>query len=103
MTKATISKSLKQEVQDIFDGFNTKNKSELICKFRGKFMYIGEEVFNEFSPLGRLEYNGSRWEFAVFKWSNEKYDSDELLFTGAKHLNGTVLGALKACLELSKQ
>lgn len=40
------------------------------------------------------------WSFAVFKYSNEKYDPDEWMFPGAFELDGTVEGALKAGLEI---
>ena len=51
-------------------------------------------------PRGRLTYTGdmNRWEFAIFKYSDERYDPDEWMFDGAGHLDGTVEGALKACM-----
>jgi hypothetical protein len=49
-------------------------------------------------PAARLKYNGKidNWGFAIFKWSNERYDPYEIFFPGSKHLNGTIEGALKA-------
>ncbi len=54
------------------------------------------------TKLGRLKYNGQmdKWEFAVFKYSREFYDSDEWMFPGASQLDGTIEGALKAGLEI---
>ena len=54
------------------------------------------------TKLGRLKYEGKmdNWSFAVFKYSNERYDPDEWMFPGAFELDGTVEGALKAGLEI---
>jgi hypothetical protein len=41
----------------------------------------------------------NRWEFAIFKWSSERYDPDEWMFPGNQYLNGTIEGAMKAGLE----
>ena len=50
------------------------------------------------TKLGRLKYGGKmdNWSFAVFRYSNERYDPDEFMFPGAFELNGTIEGALKA-------
>ena len=39
------------------------------------------------------------WEFAIFKWSSEEYDSDEWFFPGSQFVDGTIEGAMKAGLE----
>jgi len=48
-----------------------------------------------------LEYAGNidNWDFAIYKYSNERYDPDEWFFTGAGYVDGTVEGAMKAGLE----
>jgi hypothetical protein len=38
------------------------------------------------------------WEFAIYRYSNERYDPNEW-FDGMQHLDGTVKGALRACME----
>ena len=60
----------------------------------------GERVVE--TKLGRLKYNGemNNWDFAVFKYSREKYDPDEFLFPGAGNLDGTIEGALWAGIEV---
>jgi hypothetical protein len=39
------------------------------------------------------------WDFAIFKYSDERYDPEEWFFTGANQVDGTVEGAMKAGLE----
>jgi hypothetical protein len=41
----------------------------------------------------------SHWDFAIFKYSDMKYDPDEWLFPGSQHIDGTIEGAMKAGLE----
>ena len=38
----------------------------------------------------------NEWEFAIFKWSSESYDPDEIFFPGIELVDGTIEGALKA-------
>lgn len=39
------------------------------------------------------------WEFAIFKYSDERYDPDEWFIPGSEHIDGTVEGAMRAGLE----
>jgi hypothetical protein len=41
----------------------------------------------------------SKWEFAIFKWSTERYDPDEWFFPGSECVDGTVEGAMMAGLH----
>jgi hypothetical protein len=52
-------------------------------------------------PICRLKYTGdiNNWSFAIFKYSDERYDSDEWFFPGSGHVDGTIEGAMKAGLE----
>lgn len=54
------------------------------------------------TKLGRLKYNGQmdNWDFAVFRYSREIYDTDEFMLPGAEELDGSIEGALKAGMEL---
>jgi len=38
-------------------------------------------------------------EFAIYKYSNERYAPDEWFFPGDQHVNGTIEGAMRAGLE----
>jgi hypothetical protein len=52
-------------------------------------------------PICRLTYTGKLddWGFAIFKWSNERYDPDEWFFPGAEELDGTIEGAMRSGLK----
>jgi hypothetical protein len=52
-------------------------------------------------PIARLTYTGStdEWEFAIYKYSDERYDAEEWLFPGAGNIDGTLEGAMRAGLE----
>jgi hypothetical protein len=39
------------------------------------------------------------WEFAIYKYSDERYDPEEWMFPGAGYVDGTIKGAMKAGLE----
>jgi hypothetical protein len=61
-------------------------------------MYLDYEGSQGKEKRARLKYNGKMddWDFAIFKWSTEKYDADEFFFSGAEELDGTIEGAMKA-------
>jgi hypothetical protein len=40
-----------------------------------------------------------KWEFAIFKYSDERYDPDEWMFPGGEELDGTIEGAMRAGLK----
>lgn len=69
--------------------------------FKGKFLYLKRKEFGEISSVARMTYTGDmkNWDFAIFKWSLEKYDSEEWLFPGVEYVDGTIEGAMKAGLE----
>jgi hypothetical protein len=39
------------------------------------------------------------WSFAIYKYSDERYDEEEWFFPGSEHVDGTIEGAMKAGLE----
>jgi len=47
-----------------------------------------------------VKYNGEidNWDFAIYKYSREKYDPDEWFFPGSQYANGTIEGAMRAGL-----
>ncbi len=100
-----ISDDIKQKAEDIIEEFNQKTFSESDCfyqaRFKGKYLYLDRSDYGNLSPICRLTYTGSmnRWEFAIFKWSSEKYDPEEWFFPGSEHVNGSIEGAMKAGLE----
>lgn len=102
---AKIPKDIKAQVEEIVNRFNQKVIQDpnyfFVLRFRGSFVYLDRKEGRIVSKCGRLEYgeNMKNWAFAIFKYSSESYDPDEWMFPGSEHLNGTVEGGLKACLE----
>jgi len=126
----SIPKDIKNKVLQIVEAFNKEHNTSFLMTFRGKFAYLAKteeqpmaNIFRRMmaqkmgiplekmpkqggrkieTKLGRLKYNGQmdNWDFAVFKYSREFYDTEEFMFPGAFELNGTIEGALTAGLEL---
>ena len=50
--------------------------------------------------LGRIEYHqeGGEFSFAIYKYSDQRYHPDELGYPGFFEQDGTLDGALMACL-----
>lgn len=48
-----------------------------------------------------VEYTGTldSWQFAIYKYSDERYDPNEWFFPGAGQVDGTLEGAMRAGLE----
>lgn len=107
MAKIAIPKEIQQEVYRIIEAFNRTHfsgRTDSVAYFieiKGKFLYLRRHEFGKISPVARLTYTGDmkEWEFAIFKWTREQYDSDESFFPGANLFDGTIEGALKAGLE----
>jgi len=72
-----------------------------VPRYRGKFLYLDREDYGRLHPICRLEYTGEMedWSFAIYKYSDERYDDNEWFFPGAGHVDGTIEGAMKAGLE----
>jgi hypothetical protein len=78
--------------------FGMKSGIEYYADFKGDFLYLNRKEGKTDGPICRLKYTGkfTDWNFAIFKWSSERYDPNEFLFPGSEHINGTIEGALKA-------
>ncbi|MEM6769260.1 MAG: hypothetical protein AAF597_01645 [Bacteroidota bacterium] len=126
----SIPKDIKSKVLEIVETFNKEHNTSFEMTFRGKFAYLAKteeqpmaNIFRQMiaqkmgistgkipkqkgatiqTKLGRLKYNGQmdNWDFAVFKYSREFYDSEDWMFPGSSELDGTIEGALRAGLEL---
>ncbi len=70
-------------------------------RFRGAHLYLDRHDYDVVGPICRLTYTGSLddWEFAIYKYSDERYDPEEWMFPGGGELDGTVEGAMRAGLE----
>ncbi|MBT4642213.1 MAG: hypothetical protein HOC09_25635 [Deltaproteobacteria bacterium] len=69
-----------------------------------RFLYEGKRTRWSYSvetKICRLKFTGdfNGWRFAIFKYSNENYDPDELFFPGMGLEDGTIKGAMAAGME----
>lgn len=105
MSKNSIPAEIKRQVDAIVERFNAERIQDthrfFTTRYRGLYVYLDRRDGNMTSQRGRIKYTGAMdgWEFAIFKYSSETYDPDEWMFPGSQYLNGTVEGALKACIE----
>jgi hypothetical protein len=102
MAKKIIPDEVREEVLDLVEKFNKDELQSVGCsylaRFRGKFLYLDRMAHGRKEPVGRMEYHkeGNTWDFAIFKWSSETYDTDEFFFPGSELVDGTIEGGMKA-------
>lgn len=113
-----IPLEIQDQVQKLVEEFNHKNfkkgdprlrmifsgttDSGYSVRFKGKFLYLDRaERGRKPTPICRLTWTGAidKWDFAIYKYSHEGYDSEEWFFTGADKVDGTVTGAMEAGME----
>lgn len=105
MAPKTIPAEVKKAVETIVDHYNTKELSQFgmaYCpRFRGKYVYLDRDDGDGPGPICRLTYTGDMksWEFAIYKYSADRYDPEEWWFPGAEMVDGTVEGALEAGMK----
>ena len=105
MKSKGIPIDVKENVEQIIEAFNQKYFRRDGCyyqaRFKGKYLYLDRWDHGNVGPICRLTYTGkiNDWEFAIFKWSSETYDSEEWMFPGSDFVDGTIEGAMKAGLE----
>src|SRR5215470_5949711 len=100
-----IPDEVKTHVATLVEHFNTTAIRTPHCgyvpRYRGKFLYLDRQDYGRLHPICRLEYTGKMedWSFAIYKYSDERYDEEEWFFPGSEHVDGTIEGAMKAGLE----
>jgi hypothetical protein len=105
MSTKTIPKEVKVRVEQIVQTFNQeviKNPNYFyVTRYRGRFLYLERRMAVSSGPVCRLKYTGKMddWEFAIYKYSSERYDPDEWFFPGSGNVDGTIEGAMRAGLE----
>lgn len=117
MSKVSIPPEIQAEVQKLIDEFNrvnlkestsllsaffpSKNKRGYSARFKGKYLYLDRTDRSEPLPICRLTWKGkmNNWDFAIYKYSSDRYDPEEWFFPGEEHVDGTVTGAMKAGME----
>ncbi|MBN2388213.1 MAG: hypothetical protein JXB85_14445 [Anaerolineales bacterium] len=105
MPKTTIPSEIQTQVETIVSEFNrthfSKPERGYQARSRGRFLYLDRCDLGEPFQVCRLAYQGKgdNWEFAIYRHSKERYDPDEWFFPGARFVDGTLQGAMKAGLE----
>jgi len=100
-----IPDDVKSKVRDIIEEFNQNvlrgRDCNYLARFKGKYLYLDRSDYGNIGPIFRLTYTGNmnKWDFAIFRWSSERYDPEEWMFPGNQYLDGTIEGAMKAGIE----
>jgi len=103
--KNDIPIEIKNEIERIVTDFNQngiKNKNYYYTtKYKGEYLYLNRAEYGDNSPICRLKYNGKidNWGFAIYKYSDGGYDSEEWFFPGSDEVDGTIEGAMRAGLK----
>lgn len=99
-----IPDDVQEKVNEIVEKFNQKflkKKNRYYhARFKGKYLYLDREDYGRISHICRLTYTGdiNDWDFAIYKYSSERYDPNEWFFPGSGEVDGTIKGAMKAGL-----
>ena len=102
--KKAIPDAVRAEVEACVAQFNREVVKDphrhFSARFRGKYVYLDRDDYGYIGPRARLTYTGDleQWEFAIYKYSDERYDPDEWMFPGSGHIDGTVEGALRTAM-----
>ena len=105
MGRQTIPEQVKKQTDEIVTAFNKNVIKDpnryYTTRYKGSFLYFDRFDFGIVSQICRLKYTGGmdKWEFAIFKYSDERYDPEEWFFPGSSYVDGTIEGAMKAGLE----
>ena len=100
-----IPDQARAEALDVIQQFNQKKLAKTGCRyiprFKGKYLYLDREDFGTVGPICRLEYAGQRkgWDFAIYRYSDSRYDPEEWFFPGSDRVDGTIKGALEAGMQ----
>jgi hypothetical protein len=72
---------------------------DYVPRFKGRYLYLDRAGSGgRLSEICRLTWTGDMtgWEFAIYKYTRNRYDPDEWFFPGADEVDGTVEGAMRA-------
>ena len=83
MSATAIPVEAKEEALRDIARFNQEVLANSECRylprFKGKYLYLDRDDSGRGEPICRLEYNRRKrlWEFAIYKYSDERYDPEE--------------------------
>lgn len=100
--KKAIPDDIREQVREKIEEFNKMMRSSYVSTFKGQYLYLGRVGFwGKVGPICRLEYTGdiNNWDFAIYKYSDNRYDPNEILFPGSNEIDGSIEGAMKAGLN----
>jgi hypothetical protein len=104
-TRKGIPDDIKAQVDEIVKDFNHMVIRDpgyfYVTRYKGDYLYLDRINFGNLSPICRLKYTGNMqdWEFAIYRYSKDRYDPDEWLFPGSEFADGTIIGAMKVGLQ----
>lgn len=105
MAKKSIPDDVKSQVATVIERFNKdvgkQYMAQYVLRYRGNNLYLDRIDFMGTQKICRLTYTGdfSDWDFAIYKYSDNRYDPDEWFIPGLGQLDGTIEGAMRAGLE----
>ena len=101
--ECAIPEEVRAEIVERVEKFNkeylSKETEQYIPEFKGKFIYLKRVKLDGYcDPICRLTYDGAlkNMHFAMYRFSNEKYDDTADAFFDA----GTLEKAMKVGLEV---
>lgn len=98
MSRKTIPEQIKREGREIVAHFNRQvlkdPNSYYVARYRWQYLSLDRFDYGRVGPICRLTYTGAmdKGEFAIYKYSDARYDPDEWLFPGSGHIDGTIGG-----------
>lgn len=102
MAEKGIPSEARRHVESVVEAFDKKelagSQRAYSVRFRGRYAYLDRDDGMGRGPIGRLEYSArtGKWDFAIYKYSTDRYDPEECWYPGFDLLDGTVGGALRA-------
>jgi len=102
MPSKRIPDEIKNQVEARITAFNREvlqdGNVSYLARYKGAFLYLDRSAYGQVGSICRLQYAGTidGWEFAIYKYSDGRYDADEWLFPGSEHVDGTIEGAMRA-------
>lgn len=94
MSTRHIPEEVKKQVEEIVDRFNRSvlrdPYRQYVTRYRGEYLYLNRVDYGRRGPICRTG-SMDEWEFAIYKYSDERYDADMWMFPGAEYIVGRVL------------